>query len=74
MVPLEILRRGPGDFIVGEHSERLAVQRIVVAAVAELFADTPADLDLVVQRYREVAKIEKIVKGRSEAKARSRIS
>lgn len=54
MVPLEILLRGPGDFIVGEHSERLAVQRIVVAAVLELLADPAAYLVTQVPRQEDI--------------------
>ena len=37
MVPLQEFARGAGGFVAREHSEPLAIQRIVVAAVLKLF-------------------------------------
>lgn len=69
VVPFEKLRRRSGHLIKGQNCERLAIQRIVMAAVVELFADPAADLDLIVERHREVALIEEIMEIGAEQQA-----
>ena len=60
-MPLEKLGRRAGNFLTGEHGEQLAIQGVVVATIVELLPDSPTDLDPVIQRYGEVAKVEKIM-------------
>ena len=68
VVPAE--QRGVGMARVeGREPDRAAVERVVVAAVLELFADAPADFASIVRRHGDVAAIEEHVNAGAEQNA-----